>query len=128
MTITGPPPKFHGTRDNLGEAGEAHGMSADLAEVRDRNPRRHDEAVERDGHDRGDGYDRQMLLLAVEHLRLVGDRNVGLVKPDELERVGGAGGDPEVHGEVLPGEVSLVLRVVEADVIWIGHPVQLDIE
>jgi hypothetical protein len=103
-------------------------MSADLAEAGDRNPRRHDEAVEGDGHDRGDGYDRQMLLLAVEHLRLVGDRKVGLVKPDELERVGGAGGDPDVYGEVLPGEVSLVLRVVEADVIWIGHPVQLDIE
>ena len=109
-----------------GDAREPHGMPADLAEAGDRDLRRDDEAVEGDGHDRGDGYDRQALLLAVEHLWFVGDRKVGLVKPDELERVSGAGRDPEGHGEVLPGEVSLGLRIVEADVIGVGHPVELD--
>lgn len=72
------------------DPGEPHGMPPDLAKARDRNLRRDDETVEGNGYDCGDGYDRQALLLAVEHLRLVGDRKVGLIKPDKLERVGRA--------------------------------------
>ena len=110
------------------DPGEPHRVALDLAQAGDPELRRDDEPVERDGDDRGDRGHRQVRLLGVEELRLVGDGQVGLAQPDELERVGGAGGHPEVHRQVLPGEVSLVLGVVEAHVIGVRHPVELDVE
>src|SRR5215813_3457682 len=97
-----------------------------LREARDVVLWRHDQRVQGHRDDRGDSGDRQAFLLAEEHFALVGNSQVDLVQADELDRVSCVGGRPQRHVQVILGEVALVLRVVNADVVGVRYPVNLD--
>ncbi len=64
------------------------------------------------------------LLKAEEHLALVGDRQIYLVKADKLDRVGRVGWRLQRYIQVLFREIPFVLGEVDAGMIGVRHPVQ----
>jgi hypothetical protein len=79
-------------------------------------------------HERPDRDHGEVLLRREEHIALVEDREVELVRRDQLEAGRDVGRRLEVHREVLVVVEPVVQTVVEGDVIGVREPVERDVQ